>query len=100
MTRIYSIEIDYTTGNSFGSERLQEEVGIVTTCIDKAKENLKRIKYHYLECSDNPNCGKQYDLELLYDEGVKNITPFWIGYFEELHGAKVTSNDPDNSFEL
>lgn len=55
---MYDIEIDYTTGNSFGSERQKELLCNPVTDLDKAKENLKRIKEHYLECADNPNTDK------------------------------------------
>ena len=97
----YDIEIDYTTGGSFSSERITDEsLGFVTTDLLKAKENLKRIKKHYIECEDNPNFDKQFNLELLTDDGVRTITPFWIGYFETLHSAKITSSDEDMSFEL
>lgn len=42
---IYNIAIDYTTGNSFNTDRNREElVGIVTTDLGLAKANLKRIK--------------------------------------------------------
>ena len=99
---IYNIEIDYTTGNSFNSQRVNDEqLGIITTDLNKAKENLKRIKQHYTECRDNPNTGKEYELTLLTDEGSRTITPFWIGYFETLHGAKIIiGEDTDMQFEL
>lgn len=97
----YGIEIDYTTGSSFNSERIhRESVGIVTTDIDKAKENLKRIKDHYGECSENPDYGKTFELELLTDDSTRTISPFWIGYFETLHGAKVVIDDEEMSFVL
>ena len=98
----YDIEIDYTTGNSFNSERINgESVGIVTTDLAKAKENLKRIKEHYENDSEIPDYGKRYELVLLTDDGERTITPFWIGYFETLHGAKVAvAGDNDMAFEF
>ena len=98
----YDIEIDYTTGNSFNSERIYDEsVGIVTSDLAKAKENLKRIKEHYENDSENPNYGKRFNLELLTDDGTRTISPFWIGYFETLHGAKiVVIGENDMAFEL
>ena len=99
--RSYDILIDYTTGDSFGSNRTPDEsLGIVTSDIDKAKENLKRIKDHYAANKDGNDCDNMFRLELLTDDGVRVITPFWVGYFETLHGAKIQTSDDDMSFEL
>ena len=98
---MYDIEIAYTTGNSFGSERKTETLCNPVSSLDHAKENLKRIKDHYTECKDNPNTDKHYKLTLLTDGEERTIYPFWIGYFETLHGAKVvTEGDTDMAFEL
>lgn len=98
---VYDIYIDYTTGNSFNSERVHaESVGIATTNLEKAKENLRRIEQHYKEHHDSPDYGKRYELELLTDDGSRTICPFWIGYFETLHGAKISVEDDEMSFEL
>lgn len=43
---MYSIEIDYTHGNSFHSERCDHDLEYKWT-LDVAKENLKRMKEHY-----------------------------------------------------
>jgi len=97
----YTILIDYTTGGSFGSERIyEEELGIVTESLISAKENLKRIKLHYENFNDSMDFDARYELELLTDDGSRTICPFWIGYFEVLHGAKIVQEDPDMSFEL
>jgi len=99
---IYEIQIDYGTGDSFHSEDIEgEPIGIVNENLEMAKENLRRIKEHYKKYSDSSDFDERYELELLLDEGVHKITPFWIGYFETLHGAKiVTLGDNDMSFEL
>lgn len=98
---IYNIHIDYTTGNSFGSERITDEpLGIVTTDSDKAKENLKRIKGHYLKYKDDSSCSNdKYQLKLLTDEEPRIISPFWLGYFETLHGAKIVA-DEDSEYSF
>lgn len=97
---LYDIEIDYTTGDSFGSER-KTELLCNPTSINNAKENLKRIKEHYVRCKDNYNTDERYELELVTNEGTRKISPFWIGYFETLHGAKVVvDEDPDMKFEF
>ena len=52
----YKIRIDYCTGNSFGSEDMNEYLDLYWSNIDIAKENLKRIKEHYeqyKECNSN-----------------------------------------------
>ncbi len=98
---MYDIEIDYTTGNSFNSERSTESLCNPVPTLDMAKNNLKRIKKHYIECSDHPDFDKRYELTLLIDGGERMITPFWIGYFETLHGAKIVIDlDSDIEFEL
>lgn len=98
---MYDIEIDYMTGDSFGSERVKELACIITSDKEKAKENLKRIKDHYVNHSDDADYGKRRSLAVLSDQGERTIVPFWIGYFEILYGAKVVAlEDDDMSFEL
>ena len=98
---MYDIDIDYTTGNSFNSERSIERLCNPVSDVSMAKKNLKLIREHYIECKDNPNTGKRYELTLLIDDGTRTICPFWIGYFETLHGAKVvTDGDTDMEFKL
>lgn len=43
----YTIQIDYTTGDSFRSNREIENVDLSWENLDIAKENLQRIKGHY-----------------------------------------------------
>ena len=104
MSVYYEIQIDYQTGDSFNTEEIEgEAIGLVNRDLDKAKENLKRIKDHYARCSDNPNTGDRYQLTLLQDEGEITITPFWIGYFETLRGANIVCSEEgedDMSFNL
>lgn len=45
---LYSINIDYTTGDSFGSERQFREVGMNWANIDQAKKALVCIQEHYV----------------------------------------------------
>ena len=95
---MYGIKVDYITGDSFGSENIYgEDIGIAISDIDKAKENLKRIKEHYLEFQDGPNRGRSEPLKLLLDEREDIILyPFWIGYFETLLGAEIYRLDDDD----
>lgn len=51
----YSINIDYNTGNSFGTERIFREVGMNWENIDQAKKALICIQEHheaYKKCSE------------------------------------------------
>ena len=43
---MYTIEVDYTTGGSFSSERLTEEIGLVFSTKDLARKALSVIKEH------------------------------------------------------
>lgn len=43
----YSINIDYSTGNSFGSQRQFQEVGMNWDNIDQAKKALAYIQEHH-----------------------------------------------------
>jgi len=100
---MYDIEIDYTTGNSFNSERCKELMCNPVTDFEMAKLNLKKIKEHYNTCKEHPNCGKKFELTLQNDNGDITIRPFWIGYFESLHSAKIVlwtgkEIDTDTSF--
>lgn len=95
----YDILIDYTTGDSFRSERIQgESVGIMTSDLNKAKENLRRIEDHYKNHSEDVDFGARWSLKLLTDDGEREITPFWVGYFETLHGGRIVAEDPEMEF--
>lgn len=96
---MYDIEIDYTTGDSFNSERKTEEsLGIVTSDMEMAKKNLKRIKAHYVK---HDGAWDYPTLTLLTDGGERTISPFWMGYFETLHGARIVElEDEELSFSL
>jgi len=99
---IYEIQIDYTTGDSFHSNRIYEEpLGIVNEDIDNAKENLDRIQKHWKKYGNKGYNEDGYELDMVIDDGtVRTILPFWVGYFERLHGAKiVTIEGDDMSFE-
>ena len=43
----YKIQIDYSTGNSFGSEDTMDYVELTWKNLDVAKKNLQYIKEHY-----------------------------------------------------
>lgn len=54
----YKIKIDYSTGDSFGSEDLTRYLELTWQNIDIAKDNLLRIKEHYEMYSDLENYSK------------------------------------------
>ena len=114
MEDYYTIQIYYTTGDSFGSETTTDTIGMVWKDLDKAKLALKYIQLHYDIVSEykykplgniREALCKPYWLyeDLDYwerclnvenDEGeVQTISCFWVGYFETLHGAKIIKED-------
>lgn len=123
---MYTIEIKYQTGDSLGSTNKVSEVGYEWNDLDKAKEALKCIKEHhqyfkymdscrwnkdtdkyptdYLEKQRWINNKGQYDRVGEYSIKVPSnggdltvISCFWMGYFEDLHSAKIVSVTPEES---
>lgn len=124
---MYSIEINYTTGNSFGSETLTESVEFVWDTLEQAKEALRRIQEHHEFYKRYRNAGRyagylgtqdsqasvladaktkpwfvssDYGNSFEYSIRVPSSDPerdqlsvFWIGYFENLHGAQIICSD-------
>ena len=43
----YTIEVTYSTGNSFGSEQVTDTIGLAWQSLELAKAALKTIKEHY-----------------------------------------------------
>ena len=117
---MYDIRINYKTGNSFGRHDESDMVDLPVESLDIAKENLQRIKQHYLCVQDRDSYhpkshtpaplpdyvldnGWSYSLALKTSELNERIIihPFWCGYFETLHGAEIISiGDDELSFEL
>ena len=95
---MYDIKIDYTTRYKSGYKRETAMLCNPVTSLDDAKNNLKRIKEHYILCRDDPYCGKQCELIIKDDHGELTITPFWTDFFDTLHGAEIL--DDDIRFEL
>lgn len=124
---VYIITIDYTTGDSFGSQRTEEEIGMAWKNLDKAKQALQEIKEHHeayqlanqrsylrpkaffsVETIKNKpwfyggDGGRywEYRIMLEQDDGTRRqISPFWCGYFETLHAAQITSS-PDSDLRI
>lgn len=117
----YKIVAKYHTGDSFGSENVEDNVELKWDNIDIAKANLKRIGEHYsfYKASNRYNlktdfealkknvkkkdwcvdCNMKesydYSLYLFDDKGKKlKYSPPWCGYFQGLHEVKIELNDP------
>lgn len=99
---IYEILIDYTTGDSFNSGRIREEpLGIVNEDLHKAKENLRIIREHWEKYGGKGYNDDAHSLRMLLDDGTfRTISPFWMGYFETLHGARIHSEESNMEFEV
>ena len=126
---MYSINIDYTTGNSFGSERSFQEVGMNWENIDQAKKALARINEHYKaykHSEETCRSRKTFDMKTVTgkpwfdgggwsdhwkhtvviekDDGSPHtISAFWFGYFEKLHSAEVwvaSDNEESNDMKI
>lgn len=117
-TKKYFIEIFYETGGSFNLWDETDKLELQWDNLEIAKENLERIKKHYLWYKDNngykvmskrnkPPVEKpdfmndmEFDhcIRLLTDERVDcQIAVFWCGYFETLYSAKIKEHIKDNS---
>lgn len=115
MSKAWTIEVHYTTGDSFGSEKTSDTLGIVWRDLDKAKEGLRVLKAHHEACaairnaryknheneikiqlSDEYWFGKgnsfthEYNINMLTDTGdLMGVYAFWMGYFETIHSAHI-----------
>lgn len=119
----FLIKVDYKTGNSFGSRRETEFIGLSWENLDIAKLNLIRIKEHYLfyqakhgyrsrwnpkedrslieSASSQPWYSSEYGdhgLMLQLDDGTNQVvSAFWCGYFEKLFTAEVVPDADSES---
>jgi hypothetical protein len=115
MDKKYLIKIKYTTGDSFSSEVRESNINLGWDDLENAKENLGRIKSHYLMIQELSSVS--YDqrnsileskssedwfvdryhnvsLKLKADNGnYMQMSAFWCGYFEILHEAEIIINE-------
>lgn len=114
---MYTIKIDYQTGNSFGIEDRSSNLE-ANWNLEVAKENLQRIKEHYQIIKDRDNyvsigssketslmkkikterwyTGKYFEwsIKLLENDSTeKEYRCFWTGYFERLYGGTIVETD-------
>jgi hypothetical protein len=89
---MYTIKIDYSTGNSFGSHKEQCCIDFCWKTIELAKKNLHRIKEHYYFYLDMNSNSYPYktksDLEKILKEAAKKP---WFNS-EKLFGDYDTSS--------
>lgn len=125
----YTIQIYYTTGDSFKSYQETQNIELAWENLDIAKENLQRIKKHYqyyeaihsysYTSSKSPkeikaleegakkeawyHHGKpHYDFCIMMklDNGTEHrYHTFWCGYFETLHSAEIVA-DPIEDHDM
>lgn len=120
----YTLRIDYSTGNSFGSEDVITDLEITWDDLDIIKQNLRNIKEHYymIEELENFMNRKKYDeilaqyrnkdwfvdendvymnqyyIYLKADNGNKiRISTFWIGHFEKLHSIEIILSEKEEN---
>lgn len=125
---MYEIQVEYVTGNSFGSRDEVDTVGCIWRDLDKAKLALSYIKAHHEAVAEKERSNgwnssnvkfdiKKYEKEPWFfsedrgaywdsavvlpldDESSMRVCAFWEGYFEQLRGAKIIcSTDTDMEF--
>jgi hypothetical protein len=111
----YTIEMFYCTSGTFGSKDIVNEIGYSWNNLDTAKENLKRIKYHYEWYTNRYKSFSSINkrkirrpqfvpkewstgIILLDDDGteIDAIHTFWCTHFETLFHAKIKKvENPD-----
>lgn len=113
---MYSISINYETGNSFGGEIQTEEVGAIWASMDEAKQALLVIKKHYeahQKINNYSNRGNvrwddykseswfssehpEYAIIIKVDKKPCNLHCFWVGRFERLICASVVLSEEES----
>ncbi len=102
---MFTITVEYETGNSFGSSTESEAVGHVWKNIDAAIESLKRIREHGKWTNEGAKdtqrkkawfvgSKESYQNEyavICVDDKMNPIklSAFWAGYFEKFYDAKI-----------
>ena len=108
---MFTIEISYKTGNSFGSEDKIENIDFEWENLESIKKSLQRIKNHYKYFEDHIDVWRKPKeklpegvvwndthrilcLELIDDNGNPFIFhSFWTGYFERLYEARIVATN-------
>ena len=92
----YKIKIYYSTGNSFGSEDVEEYIDLEWEDLNVAKENLQRIKEHYSQYEAINSYFDRRTSEEIYNE---NMDKNWFVYkpklFSLIHDRVVDENQKE-----
>lgn len=110
---MFTINIEYTTGDSFNSNQTEDQVALVWKNKELARKALQAIKEHYEFCTLSDKYGitprerseitsraklsswyskdhPDFTLMVEVDDGsYMQLHAFWCGYFEILHSAEV-----------
>jgi hypothetical protein len=109
----YTINIEYTTGDSFHTEETEQTVELEWENVEIAKKAMKRIQEHNEWANDNgfgldiprpswhkTNCeddewNLKYVINLPLDDGTEQqLHCFWSGYFENVNALEVIAVEP------
>lgn len=119
---MYTIEISYQTGDSFGSEDCLENIGWSFETKEEAQLVLLYIKENYIFNKEleefNTYSNRNLSTKTLHDKYKdkawyykyyttntikykdRQISAFWIGYFETLYYAKVIHEIKENNEDI
>jgi len=120
---MYTIKVDYETGDSFHYKDTSDIVGCCWKSKELARKALQSIKEHYrvfdeyrASHEEMYNKAQEYDwcikerwsgearhgLMVEIDDGsMTRISCFWEGYFETLYGAEIiVEGDDEDKFEV
>ena len=121
---MWTIRVEYQTGDSFGSDDKSDTIGLIWESRELAREALRSIKEHYTLYKESESFRgrghdavledmKKYDwwvedeyycsrgiyaCAVLMDDGERRQvgTSMWCGYFERLYSAKL---EPHSTIE-
>ena len=108
---MYTIKIDYITGNSFGTHNEKDFIGYAWNSFEKAMQAANVITEHdkYFTAKNSFNYQRygaiepgvnellerhgEWSVPVEGDDGkIVEIHAFWRGYFERLKGVTVTES--------
>lgn len=118
---MYSIELTYTTGNTFGSDEVQRILDYEWDTEEKAINEMNKIRDHWIYNKKLSSTHKQDEKKLLKtkafmkewfkpgesdyililkDNDGNNIELYanWLGYFETLHSTKVINTNQKETY--
>lgn len=115
---MYTILVKYQSGDSFGTDEREEEIGYSFETREEARIVLGYIREHYEMYQDingyitpqiKENKLKTYRLRpwfntdedsMYYEHTIKykdrTISCYWCGYFDKLHSAHVILDSPED----